>query len=162
MKHTTLALLATALLLGGCTPGAASLTPGSGGGGGGGGGTLVTIDVNLTLNAPTTVPAGQSGGFAPALTNVHVGDSIRFTNSDGTGINHTATLIPGVTTFPAGSPFSTSAQTRSGAAITDAWSSGILTPGTSSQTIAVTAAGTYIYGCFYHYGSPMRGEIVAQ
>jgi len=93
---------------------------------------------------------------------VRVGDSIRFANSDGTGINHTATLIPGVTTFPAGSPFSTSAQTRSGAAITDAWSSGIMTPGTSSQTIAVTAAGTYIYGCFYHYGSPMRGEIVAR
>jgi plastocyanin len=161
VKNTTFALLVSALLLGGCTPGAASLTPGSGGGGGGGG-TLFTIDVNLTLHAPTAVPAGQSGGFAPPLTTVHVGDSIRFTNSDGTGINHTATLAPGVTTFPAGSPFSTAAQTLSGAAITDGWSSGILSPGSSSQTIAVTAAGTYIYGCFYHYGSPMRGEIVAQ
>lgn len=162
MKHTTFALFATTLLLGGCTPGAASLTPGGGGAGGGGGGTLVTIDVNLTLNAPSNVPAGQAGGFAPALTDVRVGDSIRFTNSDGTGINHTATLVPGVTAFPAGSPFTTSAQTRSGTSIADGWSSGILTPGSSSQTIAVTAAGTYIYGCFYHYGSPMRGEIVAQ
>jgi plastocyanin len=155
------ALLATALLLGGCTPGAASLTPGSGGGGTAGG-NVVTIDVNLTLRAPTTVPAGQSGGFSPALATVHVGDSIRFTNSDGTGINHTATLIPGATTFPAGSPFTTSAQTQAGSAITDAWSSGIMPPGASSQTIAVTTPGTYIYGCFYHYGSPMRGEIVAQ
>jgi plastocyanin len=155
------ALLATTLLLGGCTPGAASLTPGSSGGGSGGG-NLVTIDVNLTLHAPSSVPAGQAGGYAPALANLHVGDSIRLTNSDGTGINHTATLIPGAATFPSGSPFSTSAQTRSGAAITDSWSSGILSPGSSSQTIAITAAGTYIYGCFYHYGSPMRGEIVAQ
>jgi plastocyanin len=162
MTHRIFALIASASLLGGCTPGAASLTPGSGGGGGGGGGSLVTIDVDLTLHAPSTVPAGQAGGFAPALTNVRVGDSVRFTNSDGTGINHTATLVPGATAFPAGSPFSTSAQTRAGANITDAWSSGILSPGSTSQTLAVTAAGTYIYGCFYHYGSPMRGEIVAQ
>lgn len=161
MKMT--AWLAAALLLVGCTNGAASLTPGGGGGTpGGGGGSVVTIDVNLTLDAPSTVPAGQAGGFAPALTHVHVGDTIHFTNSDGTGINHTATLIPGSTTFPAGSPFSTSALTRSGTAITDAWSSGILSPGSSSQSISITTAGTYIYGCFYHYGSPMRGEIVAQ
>lgn len=156
-----IAWLATALLLGGCTPGAAALTPGSGDGMGGGGNVL-TIDVNLTLHAPTSVPAGQSGGFSPALANVRVGDSIRFTNSDGTGINHTATLVPGATTFPAGSPFNTSAQTQSGSAIADDWSSGILTPDNASQTIAVTAAGTYIYGCFYHYGSPMRGVIIAQ
>jgi plastocyanin len=154
-------LLATAMLLGGCTPGAASLTPGSGGGTAGGG-NVVTIDVNLTLHAPTAVPAGQSGGFSPALTSVHVGDSIRFANSDGTGINHTATRIPGASTFPAGSPFTTSAQTQTGSTIADAWSSGIMLPGTSSQSIAVTTPGTYIYGCFYHYGSPMRGEIVAQ
>jgi plastocyanin len=159
------AWFAAALLLAGCTNGAASLTPGGGGGtpgGGGGGGNVVNIDVNLTLDAPSTVPAGQAGGFAPALTNVRVGDTVHFTNSDGTGINHTATLVPGASTFPAGSPFTTSAQTRSGTAITDAWSSGILSPGSSSQSIAITAAGTYIYGCFYHYGSPMRGEIVAQ
>ena len=151
-------------LLAGCTPGAAVPSAGGGtpGGGGGGGGVAVTIDVNLTLHAPSNVPAGQAGGFAPALANVHVGDTVHFVNSDGTGINHTATLIPGATTFPAGSPFTTSAQTRSGTNVTDNWSTGILTPGSSSQNIAITAAGTYVYGCFYHYGSPMRGEIVAQ
>jgi len=27
-------------------------------------------------------------------------------------------------------------------------------------TPAGFAAGTYLYGCFYHYGSPMRAEII--
>jgi plastocyanin len=34
--------------------------------------------------------------------------------------------------------------------------------GSGSQTVAADKAGTYLYGCFYHYGAPMRGAIVAQ
>ena len=144
------------LLLTACTNGG-TLTPA--GGGGGGGAQIQTIDVNLTLNPSTPTPAGNAGGYSPAVTNVAVGTFVRFVNSDG--FSHTATAIPGTTTFPAGSPFSTTAQTQSGTAISQNWSSGNLPAGASSQQLLIDKAGTYLYGCFYHYGGPMRAEIVA-
>jgi plastocyanin len=158
MKHSGWVLLAA--LLAGCTPGAATLPAGSSGPISG---KTVTIHVNLTLyQTQTNTSAGTSAGYSPAITNVNVGDAIRFMNTDGTGINHTATLIAGATTFPASSPFTASAQTQSGTMISQSWSSGILQPGSSSQTIAINQPGTYIFGCFYHYGSPMRAQIIAQ
>ncbi len=134
------------LLLGACTPGGMSAPPGSGGGA-----NTMTIDVNLTLHAK---------GYLPDTLTVPVGSSIRFMNSDG--FAHTATVIPGAATFPSGSPFGVSAQTQSGTLITQDWSSGILQAGATSQTITVDAPGTYLFGCFFHYGAPMRGTIVAQ
>jgi plastocyanin len=134
-----------ALFIAGCTPGA--LTPNSSAGGA----ALTTIDVNLTLHA---------GGYAPNPISVPVGSTIRFTNSDG--FTHTATLIPNATAFPAGSPFTLAALTKSGDAVSQDWSTGALAAGASSQTIAIDKAGTYFYGCFYHYGAPMQGTIVAQ
>jgi plastocyanin len=144
MKRCALAL--TALLLAACTNGAITPTSSSSGGNG-----VTTIDVNLTQHAD---------GYAPDVTTVGVGSSIRFVNSDG--FAHTATAIPGATSFPAGSPFSASALTQTGSAVSQAWSSGTLAAGASSQTILIDRAGTYLFGCFYHYGSPMRGTIVAQ
>ena len=142
-------------MLGACTPGGSAPPPGGGAAG-------ATIDVNLTLHAPTQTSAGLSGGFAPAVTTVAVGSTIRFVNSDGVGVNHTATMIPGATTFPSGSPFGVSALTQSGTALSAPWSSGAMVSGTGSQIILVDKAGTYLYGCFFHYASPMRGMIVAQ
>lgn len=110
-----------------------------------------TIDVNLTLHPD---------GYSPDTITVPVGSSIRFTNSDG--FAHTATLIPGATSFPASSPFTASAVTQSGSVISQPWSSGAMQAGASSQSIRIDAAGTYLYGCFYHYGAPMHGTIVAQ
>lgn len=149
-----LALIAGCMLAA-CTPG--GMTPA---GGSSGGVTTTTIDVNLTQHAATQTPEGVSQGYAPAVTTVAVGSSIRFVNSDG--FAHTATLIRGAASFPAGSPFSVSAQTQSGSALSTGWSSGTLASGGASQTILVDQAGTYLYGCFFHYGSPMRGVIVAQ
>ena len=149
------AAITAALLLAACTPG--GMPPSSGSSGGG---TVTTIDVNLTQHAATQTPEGSSGGYAPAITTVAVGSSIRFVNSDG--FAHTATLIAGATVFPAGSPFSASAQTHSGTNVSQPWSSGTLSPGSSSQAISIDRAGTYLFGCFFHYGSPMRGVIVAQ
>ncbi len=126
----------------------------------GGGTQAQTIDVNLTLNPSSQTPAGTAGGYSPAVINVAVGTMLRFVNSDG--FAHTATLIPGATTFPAGSPYSATAQTQSGSALSQTWSTGNLAPGASSQTLLVDRAGTYLYGCFYHYGGPMRAEIVAR
>ncbi len=112
---------------------------------------VTTIDINLTLHVD---------GYLPDTVTVPVGSSIRFTNSDG--FAHTATLIPGATSFPSGSPFNVSALTQSGSTISQPWTTGALQAGTSSQTITVDAAGTYLFGCFFHYGAPMRGTIVAQ
>ncbi|HEX5273980.1 MAG TPA: plastocyanin/azurin family copper-binding protein [Candidatus Rubrimentiphilum sp.] len=143
------------LLLTACTNGG-TMTPS----GGGGSTQIQTIDVNLTLNPSSQTPAGSAGGYSPAVTNVAVGTMVRFVNSDG--FAHTATAIPGATTFPAGSPYSSSAQTQSGSAISQNWSSGTLPAGASSQTLLIDKAGTYLFGCFYHYGGPMRAEIVAR
>ena len=144
------------LCLTACTNGG-TLTPA--GGGGGGGAQTQVIDVNLTLDPGSQTSAGSAGGYAPAVTNVAVGTLLRFHNSDG--FAHTATAIPNATTFPAGSPFSVSAQTQSGTMLSQGWSSGTLQAGASSQAITVDKAGTYLFGCFFHYGGPMRSVIVA-
>jgi plastocyanin len=143
------------LFLVACTNGG-TLTPS---GGGGGGTQTQTVDVNLTLNPSAQTSAGLAGGYSPLVTNVAVGTLLRFHNSDG--FSHTATAIPNATTFPAGSPFSASAQTQSGTALSQGWSSGTLQAGAASQTILVDKAGTYLFGCFFHYGGPMRAVIVA-
>ena len=150
MNHVRALLL---LLLAGCTPGAAAAPTG------GGGPAAVTIDINLTLHAAGASAFGTLGGYAPPLTNVAVGSTIHFVNSDS--FAHTATMISG-STFPSGSPFSVSAQTQSGSSLSGPWSSGTLAAGASSQSFIASTAGTYLYGCFFHYGSPMRGVIVAQ
>ncbi|HEV2260934.1 MAG TPA: plastocyanin/azurin family copper-binding protein [Candidatus Rubrimentiphilum sp.] len=118
-----------------------------------------TVDVNLTLDPVARTSAGSGGGYAPVVMTVTVGTRIRFLNSDS--FAHTATLIPSATSFPAGSPFTVSAQTQSGSMLSQSWSSGTLAAGASSQTLTVDRAGTYLYGCFFHYGAPMRGMIVA-
>lgn len=137
----------------GCTPGAAVAPSG------GGGPAASTIDINLTVHAAGASPYGTLAGYAAPVTIAAVGSTIRFINSDS--FAHTATVIPS-STFPSGSPFTTSAQTQDGATLSGAWSTGILQAGASSQTLLVDQAGTYLYGCFFHYGSPMRGVIVAQ
>lgn len=149
------AAMLIALALAACTPGAVIST----GGGSGPSGPTTTIDVNLTQHGVTQTPEGVSQGYAPPVTMVAVGSTIRFVNSDG--FAHTATLIA-EPSFPAGSPFTASAQTRSGTALSQTWSTGTLTSGSASQTLLVDKPGTYLYGCFFHYGSPMRGVIVAQ
>jgi len=139
-------------LLAACTPGGLAAT------GGGGTSAATTIDVNLTLHAPGSTPAGEGGGYAPLVTTVAVGTSIRFTNSDG--FTHTATYIPNATSFPSGFPFSTAALTQKGTTLSGGWTSGDMLAGTSSQTLLADKAGTYLFGCFHHYGAPMRAVIV--
>ena len=139
------------ILLTACTNGGLATPPGGGSG--------QTIDVNLTLDGSSQTSAGTAAGYAPATTNIAIGTTLRFVNTDG--FAHTATLISGATTFPAGSPFTTSAQTQSGNALSQNWSSGTLAAGASSQTLLVDRAGTYLFGCFFHYGAPMRAVIVA-
>jgi len=142
----------TALVLAACTAGG---IPTSSGGAGG-----VTINVSLTQFAPTQTPYGQSGGYSPPVTTVSVGSQIHFVNVDS--FAHTATEILGATSFPVGSPFNTGALQQHGNTLSGGFSSGALQPNTSSQTITADAPGTYLFGCFFHYGAPMRAAIVAQ
>ena len=142
-----------ALVLGACTAGG---IPTSSGGSGG-----VTIDVSLSqFGQPTQTPYGTSLGYRPAITTVAVGTQLHFVNVDT--FAHTATVIFGATSFPAGSPFNAGALTQSGSTLSGKWSSGAIQPNASSQTITADRPGTYLYGCFFHYGGGMRAAIVAQ
>jgi plastocyanin len=149
--------LLLACSLAACTPGGAGST-----GSGGGGANVTVIDVNLTLSQPVTTPYGQSGGMTPPVTTVPVGSMIQFTNTDG--FAHTASLLPGSPkTFPSGSPLTSAATSQLGNTISNpAWTSGAMQAGTSSQVITVDKPGTYLFGCYFHFGAPMKGAIVAQ
>jgi plastocyanin len=142
------------LLLAACTAGGIPVSTGGGGG--------ITIDVNLTLNSPTNTQYGLSAGYSPHVTTVAVGSQIKFVNTDS--FTHTATLIPNATSFPGGSPFTDKALTQQGGTLSGGFTSGALLAGFSSQTISVDRAGTYFFGCFFHYSEPanMRGVLVAQ
>jgi plastocyanin len=139
-------------LLAACAAGGVPTSSGAGGG--------VTVDVNLTLDAPVKTTYGQSGGDAPPITNVAVGTQLRFVNTDS--FTHTATLIRDATQFPADSPFGIGAQMQRGSNLSGGFSSGAMHPGSSSQTITADRAGTYLFGCFFHYDAPMRATILAQ
>jgi plastocyanin len=130
--------------------------PTSSGGAGG-----VTIDINLTLSHPVQTPYGLSGGFTPAITTIPVGSQFHFTNTDS--FAHTGSYLGSqYTQFPSGSPLKSGATTQSGSTLSGGFTSGALQAGTSSQTITADRAGTYLFGCFFHYGAPMRGAIIAQ
>jgi plastocyanin len=143
MRIVRIAWLVAATALGGCTYGApAAATTGLV--------ASVVIDVNLTV-----FPAGYN---PPAVT-VAVGTLIQFTNTDS--FAHTATAIAGAA-FPTGSPFDSSAVSAAGSALSSAWGSGTLPAGGSSQVFVADRPGTYLYGCFFHYSHPMRGQIIVR
>jgi plastocyanin len=137
------ALLALTIVLSGCTFGAPSAVSNAAG-------ASATIAVNLT---------NFLDGYSPDVLTVPVGTRIQFMNTDS--FAHTATAIAG-STFPAASPFDESALTASGSVLSAPWSSGSLNPGAASSVFVANQSGTYLFGCFYHYGHPMRGEIVVQ
>ncbi len=142
-----------AFALASCTPGAsaagsATAVPAA-----------VTIDVSLTAFPPAATAYGQGAGFAPEVTSVSAGTTIRFANMDS--FAHTATSLRGAA-FPASSPFDSSALGAFGATLSGGWSSGALGAGDASQIVLADAPGTYLYGCFFHYTAPMRGAIVVR
>lgn len=130
-------------LLTACTPG--GVAPSAGGDP-----ATQTIDINLTLDP---------GGYAPDTVSIPVGSTIRFHNSDG--FAHTASVLQGLSSFPASSPLTASATTQSGSSVSQPWTTGTLAAGAFSQIVHIDLPGTYLYACFYHYGAPMHGTIVA-
>jgi plastocyanin len=130
-----------------CTPGSFSLASTSSSTAAGITGPVLLVDVDLT-NDPD--------GYKPLDATINVGDGVQFHNSDG--FSHTATSIAG-TTFPTAYPFTSAALVQKGTTLSEGFSSGNLTAGSFSQTLLADTPGTYLWGCFYHYGSPMRDEI---
>lgn len=147
-------VLIAAFMLASCTAGGISPTSG-------GGVSVVQvtkINVSLAAYPAQTTPEGTSLGFNPAVTTVAVGTGVQFVNVDNT--SHTGTTFSG-TTFPATSPLGISATTASGTSLSSGFSTGTLQAGQSSNIFLVDQAGTYLYGCFFHYSGNMRGVIVA-
>ncbi len=145
------------LLLSGCTAGG-ELTGASGGSGAT---SITTVDVSIAAFGAQTTPGGTGLGFSPEVATIPVGSGVRFVNVDNT--SHTVTAIPGATTFPAQSPFSSTAlQPSSTADISGSWGAGTLQAGQSSGVFIADAPGTYFFGCFFHYSGGMRGVIVAK
>jgi plastocyanin len=130
-----------------CTPGSFGLASSSTGGASGVTGKVLAVDVDLTKDPD---------GYSPLDATINVGDGVQFHNSDG--FSHTATSIAG-TTFPTAYPFTSSALIQTSATLSEGFSSGNLTAGSFSQTLLANMPGTYLFGCFYHYGSPMRDQI---
>ena len=116
-----------------------------------------TIDISLTTSTVVSTAYGSAGGFAPQVVTVPLGSTVRFVNVDS--FAHTSSSFAGAT-FPAGSPLTGAALTQSGNTLSGGWSSGNLAAGASTQPLLADVAGTYLYGCFFHYGAPMRGAIV--
>ncbi|HTD33647.1 MAG TPA: hypothetical protein VK665_08315 [Candidatus Elarobacter sp.] len=148
MRLVSLFLLSA---LAGCTPGAPPAGAVSAAA------ATTTIDVSLTSSPVAATAYGNAGGYTPPVTDVALGTTIRFLNTDS--FAHTASSLSG-TSFPPSSPFTGAALNQSGGTLSGGWTSGALNPNSASQTLLADKTGTYLYGCFFHYGSPMRGAIV--
>ncbi|MGB6985846.1 MAG: plastocyanin/azurin family copper-binding protein [Candidatus Aquilonibacter sp.] len=151
------AALALVMSLAGCTAGGvdASTTGSSAVS------SITTVDVSIAAFGAQSTPVGPALGYSPASITIPVGSGVRFVNVDNT--THTVTAIPGATTFPSVSPFTASAlQPGATSDLSGAWGAGALQPGGASGVFVANTAGTYLYGCFFHYSGGMRGVIIAR
>jgi plastocyanin len=82
---------------------------------------------------------------------VKTGSQVVFTNDDPSGVTHTAGGF-GSASFPV-SFDNSNRHTQAGTAIDGGttWSTGDLSPGQTSQAFTIPAAGTYYFGCGFHY-----------
>jgi plastocyanin len=154
-KSFLAAVLLSMLASSGCTPGAVSSPAGANLSG-----NAAIIHVSLLKFAPKQSPYGTVAGYSPNVLTIQHGSTVQFINDDN--FSHTATSV-GTTGFPPGNPFGGGALTQSGTDLAQAnWSTGSLQGSTASQTFSANTPGTYYFGCFYHYATPMRGVIVVQ
>jgi plastocyanin len=139
----------------GCTPGAPPPPSGAGVAGG-----AVIIEVSLIKYPKIQTPDGVICCYNNGYLTVPVGTVIQFHNQDN--FAHTASFVSN-TQFPTNSPLGEQSRTPSGNDLSSpAWSTGDLPPNGYSQPLKASKAGSYFYGCFFHYGQSMRGKIVVQ
>ena len=125
-----------------------------------GGSAGVTVDINLTLNArgrrrtaraAATRRRSRTSRWARRFIHEH-----RQLHAYGHAHSRRHAFPDGLAVRAVG------ADAARGTTLSGGFSSGALQPGSSSQTITADRAGTYLFGCFFHYGAPMRAAIVAQ
>ena len=123
---------------------------------------LQTINMDIDFKPHKRPDQGQLSGFDPIVTVVHVGDRVRFTNTDDN--QHTATGYSfGGSQIPADYRFQGDPTSIHGDAIgASEWSTGNVRPhSVSSKIFRATTPGTFYYACAYHQ-KMMRGAIVVK
>lgn len=165
MARIRIALCTLTCLIAACAPGGTNVSPGGAAGVGAPGvgpaaATRHMVILDLSKVKPHATKYGEAGGIDPYVLTVNVGDSIEFKNDDT--FTHTSSYLGHFTKFPKSSPLTAKALVRKGDTLSGGWTSGPLKPGSSSQVVRADKAGTYLYGCFFHYPSPMRAAIVAR
>ncbi len=139
-----------------CTPGAPPPPSGSNGPFPG----AVIIQVSLLKYPPTQSPSGLVAGYNNDDLTIPVGTVVQFHNEDN--FTHTASSL-GTSGFPQTNPLKEPARSQSGTDLAQSgWSSGDLLANAYSQPLTASQPGTYFYGCFFHYLTPMRGRIVVR
>lgn len=156
ISFATFSFVFIAALTAGCTPGAPALQNNSSAAISG----AVIVHVSLLKYTATNSAYGTVAGYSPNPIVVPRGSTVQFVNDDN--FTHTASSV-GTSGFPPGNPLNASAQSPNGSDLAMAgWSSGNIAGGAFSQGFTASTSGTYYFGCFYHYGQPMRGVIVVQ
>ena len=146
------AVLAVAFGSAACTPGAVSAPTGAGISS-----KAVIVHVSLLKFAKKSSPYGEVAGYNPNVLTVPHGSTVQFVNDDN--FSHTASSV-GTNGFPLNPTLNLN---QSGTDLADAnWSTGSLQGNATSQIFTTNTPGTYYFGCFYHYATPMRGVIVVQ
>ncbi len=123
---------------------------------------LQVINMDIDFKPHKRPDQGKLAGFDPIVTEVHVGDRIRFTNTDdnehtATGYSFGGQQIPDDYRFQ-GDP---TKEHRSDIGASE-WSTGNVRPHSASNKIfTAKTPGTFYYACAYHQ-KIMRGAIVVK
>ncbi len=123
---------------------------------------IVTINMDIDFKPHKRPEEGKLGGFDPIVAEVHVGDRIRFTNTDDN--QHTATGYSfGGQQIPDDYRFQGDPTKPSGDAIgASEWSTGNVRPhSVSSKVFMAKTPGTFYFACAYHQ-KIMRSAIVVK
>ena len=123
---------------------------------------LQTINMDIDFKPHKRPEQGKLSGFDPIVAVVHVGDRIRFTNTDD--LQHTATgysfgggQIPDDYKFQ-GDPTKPHGDTISASE----WSTGNIRPhSVDAKVFTASTPGTFYFACAYHQ-KMMRGAIVVK
>lgn len=123
---------------------------------------LVTINMDIDFKPHKRPDQGKLGGFDPVVAEVHVGDRVRFTNTDDN--QHTATGYAfGGQQIPGDYRFQGDPSVPHGDSIgASEWSTGNVRPhSVSAKIFRATTPGTFYFACAYHQ-KIMRGAIVVK
>lgn len=120
------------------------------------------ISMDIDFKPHKRPDQGKLAGFDPIVAEIHVGDRVRFTNTDD--LQHTATGYAfGGSQIPSDYRFQGDPTKPSGDAIgASEWSTGNVRPhSVSSRVFTAKTPGTFYFACAYH-SKMMRGAIMVK